>query len=266
MSVLDGDRVPSLTQRGLRWVAVSLGLALAASLVALASILAIRFGPTTFAAVFPIVSFLWEALVFGCAVPAILGFSRLRLGRDEFGPSRRAYFRRGTVAFGIGGTACTLLALTGLVLGWFYVPAGAYVSGAVYSTPWEVFAGETIRAVHILMPPVIAVFLGLFLLETVWPLARRSLRLVALISLVSGVSVPLVSVPPVAGAVYDALGSASIVLSLPPMASLAIWIAVVLLVERRLPAATPDALPGASGTPAVSSSSPGGPPLQPATP
>ncbi len=256
----------ALTQRGIRWLVLSLGLALAADVAVFASILAFWSSPSLYAEVSLPLSTAYVVLLFVCAVPGFLGFRVLRRVREEFGPVPRASLRRGTAAFILGGVAAVLFTLTGIFLGLFYIPVGTYVTGTTYSSSLELALGETLRTVHVVAPPVIAVFLGLFLIESIWRLATRSIRVLAVAALVSGVLVPILTVPPIGARVYAVLGLGFALLGLVSAASLVLWIVVLLFVDRRLRTWAPDASPRAGASRLATPPPPEEPPAQPAAP
>lgn len=256
----------SSTARGLRWLVLSLAIALAADGAVLAAALAFWSGPLVYAIVSLPLSTAYVVLGFACAAPAFVGFRSLRRGRAELGPAHRMGLRRGAAGFIVGGAAAALLTLTGIFLGLFYIPAGAYVAGATYSSPLELAFGETLRAVHVVTPSIMAVFLGFFLIESVWDLATRPTRILSLAALASGVLVPILTVPPIVAGWAAFLGPAFALLGLISAASLAMWITVLLLVDRRLGRGAPSAL---LVTAAASPRAPSGskePPVHPAIP
>ncbi len=228
------------TERGLCWLIVALGIALAADLAALGPAYIFYVGPVLGAGSPSFFLAAWDVLLFASVVPAALAFRALRRGRSEFGDGHVAEMRNGTAAFVGGAASAVLLLLTGLILGFAYVPSTAYAGTAGPSAPWTVFAGTLLRAAHSLAAPLLAVFLGLFLLEVLWSLSPRSSRVLVVVAFVAGVLVPLLGgvallllIPPIGTLPY-------LVLLTLPAISLGLWLGLSLLALLRVRGVRPD--------------------------
>lgn len=226
----------TMTQRGFQWVLVALTLALAADVILLASILLQAYGDLSPSAS-AVPSLLWGALLFACAIPAYLGFQRLREGRGESGAERAPSGRRGTVFFLLGALSAVLYTVTGLILGYVYVPNGAYTGGP--PSPIPVLLGEAIRGVHGLAPAVLAVFVGLFLLSPVWERAPTTQKVLASVALVAGFLGPVTWFTSFYLGIPMLTAAVALALVVVPVVSLSLWIGVYVLALRRLRRSAP---------------------------
>ncbi len=226
----------TMTERGVRWLLVAMVLALAANALLLALGLVVTFADMSYVSLDPILPLSWEALLFLAVVPAYFGFRALRASGGEFRDARAASGRRGTLAFILGATSAALWTATGLILGFVYVPSGAYANppGAM-----PVALGEAIRGLHALAPAAIALFIGVFLLGESWSLASRGLRVLAGMAFVSGVAPPVVW-PASFYLSFPAMTTeGALALEVLPVVSLALWIVVYFLVLQRLRGSAP---------------------------
>ena len=229
----------TMTERGLRWLALSLALALAAGIVSFANAVRTEALSATDEAVTLALLETWEFLLFASVVPGFVGFWRVRQGAGEYGPAHARDVKRGTYAFVIGAAGALTLFVTGLVLGAVFVPT---------STPF----GWALRTAHHLAPAILAAFLGVFILYTVWRLGARTVRWLGLGALVLALFVaglePVVlytNLPLTLGLPWTVwLGLQAV----PSLLSLGLWLAACLLAGRRLRDTTPSPARGATAT------------------
>ena len=207
----EGDAsLRTLTQSGLRWLVLSLCLALTANLFALGFYLVGNFTALSLP-----LNYAWEFFLLASVVPGFMGFWRIRQGRLEYGTGHETDVRRGTVALVVGAVSATGFVITGFMLGFVYVPASAPL-------------GWSIRAVHGFAPTLIETFIGLFLLLTIWRLGTGSSRRVAVGAFLLGVLAPVVL-----------LGYLVPFLAAVPTLSSILWLAAYLLVVMRLRGVAP---------------------------
>lgn len=226
----------TVTELGLRLVLVALILALVADMVQLASVLVQRYAGVGPSGATPL-ALLWFALLLSCTIPAYLGFRAFRAGRDEFGAAHAASGRRGTIFFLLGAASAVLYTATGLILGFVYVPDGAYTGNPPSAIP--VAVGVVIRGVHAVAPAVIAVFVGLFLIGHIWKLASPQSRVLAAIALLAGVAAPVMWLTSFYLAVPGLTPEGGLTLEALPVVSLALWITAYVLVLRRVRGSAP---------------------------
>ena len=238
----------TLTERGFRWLVGSLGLFLAADAFLLASALLLPSGLVV-GYEFSVLGFGgYLAFLVGSALAAFVGFRALRQGRHEFGAGHAARVRKATGAFAVGAASATLFFLTGLVLGYAYVPSSAYASTSMVSSPWPVLVGDAIRGVHAVAAPLLVVFLGLFLLLAVWDLSTRVLRILAIAAFACGTVAPVLAAVSLVVRLPSLAAGAGLALLVLPEVSLALWLVVCLRLVPHLRGAA--ARPAADPVPA----------------
>ncbi len=224
----------TLTERGYRWVLVSLILASVANAVLFVTLFVAETGGVGGFGNLLLAGQMWEILLFTSVVPGYIGFRTLRAGGHEFGPAHARIARRGVWAFFVGAAAAGLFLATGLILGLAYVPEGAYTAGSAPAAVWPVLVGDSIRGIHGAAPAVMALFVGLFLLSFVWSLSSRLLRVLAGAAFILGVSAPVVGLVSLEFPSFPLTLGVFLAVSALPMASLVLWAAVYLIVLRRL--------------------------------
>jgi hypothetical protein len=218
------DIVRTLTERGLRWVVVSLAVALGANLVALGYFLAVTAGHALDVGTWTLVWALWETLLFASVLPGFLGFWRMRQGKREYDSKHETNMRWASVAFVLGAVSALVFFGTGLVLGFVYVPATTAL-------------GWTFRAARQIAPNLVVVFVGLFLLWTIWRLGTASSRWVAAGAFLSGFLALVLSVLTV---MYPLpTGAWEMALVAVPVLSVGLWLVAYLLVAAHLRGITP---------------------------
>lgn len=225
-----------MTERGLRWLALSLALALAAGVVSLADVLGVMTSSMPDRGVELTAIGTWEFLLFASVLPGFAGFWRVRQGQQEYGPGHASDVKRGTYAFAVGAAGAAALFVTGLVLGAVYIPN---------STAF----GLALRTVHHIAPAFFVPFLGLFLLFTLWRLSARTVRWLGLGALalslfVTGLGVVLLyaglSLYPDLP-LWAWLGLQAV----PSLLSTGLWFTACLLAGTRLHGAAPTPVSGA---------------------
>ncbi len=224
----------TLTERGFRWVFVSLILASVANTVLFVTLFVAETGGVGGFGSLTLVGQIWEILLFASVAPGSLGFRALRAGGHEFGPAHARIGRRGVWSFFVGAAAAGLFLATGLVLGLVYVPEGAYTAGSAPTAVWSVLVGDSIRGIHGAAPAVIALFVGLFLLSFVWSFSSRLLRVLAGAAFILGVSAPVVGLVSLEFPSFPLTLGVFLGVTALPVASLALWAAVYLIVLQRL--------------------------------
>lgn len=207
-----------ITERGFLWIVLGLSLATAANVGFLAVVWIFQIGGDIDRGTVNLVSYLGDAFAYGSVLIGLMGYWRIWQGRHEFGAGHHSNVRRASWAILCGGASALTAAVTGLVLGFLFVPS-------------EMFAGQVLRALHEFAVAFVAVFAGLFLLWTIWSLARDPVRGMAIGAALLGM-VPSTlellaarSVPLPAG-----IASASSAL---PLFSIGLWLAAYLLTMGR---------------------------------
>jgi hypothetical protein len=215
--------VRTLTERGLRWVVVSLAVALGANLVALGYFLAVTAGHALDIRSWTLVWALWETLLFASVLPGFLGFWRMRQGEREYDSAHEANMRWASVAFVLGAVSALVYFGAGMVLGFVYVPA---------STAF----GWTIRTAHQVAPNLLVVLVGLFLLWGIWRLGTTLSRRLAAGAFLFGILALVLSILtqvfPLSTGVWD------IAPALPAL-SVGLWLVAYLLVTGHLRGVSP---------------------------
>ncbi len=238
----------SLTERGLTGVLVSLILAMAANAVLFTFLFVSEQGGVGGPSGALLASGVWEILLFAGVIPGYLGFRSLRAGRGEFRSSNALSVRIGTIAFIVGAAGAAASVATGLVLAFVYVPEGVYTSGLTPSAAWPVIVGDSIRAIHRAAPAVIALFVGIFLLEFVWNLSTRRGRILAGSALGLGIAGSILGFSFLELQVFPLPLGAGLALEALPAISLALWVSVYLLVLLRLHGTAPARVSGVVST------------------
>lgn len=238
----------SLTERGLTWVLVSLIFAVAANAVLFTFLFVDQQGGVGGPASALLAIGIWEILLFAGVIPGYLGFRSLRSGRGEFNPSNALGARIGTTAFFVGAAGAVASVATGLILAFVYVPQGAYTSGLTPSAAWPVIVGDSIRGIHRAAPTVIALFVGIFLLESVWRQSTPLGRILAGSALGLGIAEPVLGLAFLEIQVFPLPLGTGLALEALPAISLALWASVYLLVLRHLRGAALARVSGAAST------------------
>ncbi len=221
------------TAQGLRWLVLSLSVALVANLALLGALLYER-GQGLDVGLTTIVFLSWEVLLAAGAVLAFLAFRGLREGLLDVEPAQATARKESAVAFvGAAASGSAYLA-TGLILGFVYVPTEAYIAASGGSAPWVAWLGVGIRATHALAPLLMAVLLGVFLIASVWHLSMRAGRVLASAAFAVGLLAaflaffsPFVSLPPL-------LPADPLLVGIAASGSLALWLTVGLMARMRL--------------------------------
>ncbi len=165
------------TWRGMWWLLLSLGIGLVAYATSYGTLfLALTAGVDLGAGFLLAIS--WMALLTASALLGFVALGRLLRGGFEYGPEHARNLKWGSVAFAVGGIAALVYFVTGIALGFGYVPDFSVSGGAL-------------RDLHNAAPIPIAVFAGLFLLGALWRLGTSVSRGVDLAAFVVGLIVPL---------------------------------------------------------------------------
>jgi len=213
----------TLTERGLRWIVVSLALALGANAVFFGFSVIVIGGPGLDLGTWALVLGIWEALLFASVVPGFLGFWRMWQGKREYDSKRDHDMRWASAAFVLGAVSALMFVGTGVVLGLFYVP----VTSA---------SGWTLRAAHQSAPILLVVLVGLFLLWTIWRLGTTLSRWVAAGAFLSGVLGLVLGILTLAYSPPMSVGDIALAL---PVLSVGLWLVAYLLVTAHLRDVTP---------------------------
>ncbi len=221
----------TLTERGLRWIVVSLALALGANAVFFGFSVVVIGGPGLDLGTWTLVLGLWEALLFASVVPGFLGFWRMWQGKREYNSKRDHDMKWASAAFVLGAVSALMFFGTGVVLGLFYVQAT--------SAP-----GWTLRAAHQSAPVLLVILVGLFLLWTIWRLGTTLSRWVAAGAFLSGVLVLVLGTLTVAYSLPMSVWDIALAL---PVLSVGLWLVAYLLVTAHLR----DGSPRPSASPAT---------------
>ncbi len=232
----------TFTKRGLRWLLLSLSLALTTGVLDLAFLLGLWAVPGVRQIIWPVDN---AFLAVGVSA-AVVGLWRIRLGRQEYGHAHATNVKRGTVAFLLATVSALVVFSTGIILGYGFLPSGGYVEGATY--PLVVTLHWVVQLLHNLGFVLTAAFVALFLLAVLWQLATNVSRGMAVAAFVLGVANPSINFASfletaVAGSLPVAFFYASWAL---PAVSTALWLAAFLLVARRLSGAAPQVVPAAA--------------------
>lgn len=226
------------TGRGLPLLILALALALAAGLAELVLIV----GAVSLVAVWRVVFLFEDAVGFAALGLGLAGLWALWRGRLEYGASHAASVRRSAVAFVLGAVSVLLLLLTGLSLGYGFLPAGGYVESVTF--PLVITVVWLLQLAHHLAYVLIAAFVGLLLLGMIWRLGTPASRWIGLAALLVGVLAPLVGV----AAFLSPIGPGSLPVIVfyaawfMPTASSSLWLLAYVLVASHLRGAAPFSL------------------------
>ncbi len=223
--------VPSsltMTERGLRWFLLGLSLALAAWLLSLGVLFAVIAVQTWS------LLFLVEDAV-GLAVIALglVGFWRMRQGRVERGPAHASSLRRATIALILAAVSEGSILVSGIILGYGILPRAILIGD---SYPVQITPYWILRMVHFTGYALVAIFVGLFLLWSIWHLVTGVPRGIAVAALVALVPAPLISLVSVSQlldpfAMPVVLYGVALVL---PALSISLWLIAYILAILRL--------------------------------
>lgn len=217
-----------MTERGLRWFMVALAVALATGLLTILFVFTV------------IVMESWSPLFLvedaaglTVIVMALLGFRAVRRGQAAHGTAHASSLHRALVALVLAGVSEAFILVSGIVLG-FGIPVHVIIISGSY--PPSITLEWILRMVHFAGYILVAIFVGLFLLWTIWHLAAGVPRAIAVIALLSAVPTPIINLVDVSfllppSAVPLALLRVAVVL---PVVSVSLWLIAYLLVIVRL--------------------------------
>lgn len=175
----------SMTERGLRWFVLGLIVALAAGLLSLLLLF------TVIAAASWSPFFLVEdAAGLVVIVLGLLGFWTVRRGRAAHGMAHTSSLRRAMVALVLTAVSEALIFVSGIVLGYGILPHAIIVGGTY---PPAITPEWILRMVHFSGYIFVSIFVGLFLLWTIWHLDTGVPRAIAVVALVVGVPTHVIS-------------------------------------------------------------------------
>lgn len=213
----------TLTERGLRWVVLSLAVALGANLVALGLFVTVTGGQGLDFGTRTLVLQLWETLLFASVVPGFLGFWRTRQGKHEYDSKHEANVRWASACFVLGAVSALVLFGTGMILGFVYVSA-------------TTAPGWTLRAAHQVAPYLLVVFVGMFLLWNIWRLGTIPSQWAATGAFLSGVLALVLGIFTLAYPLPSFAWDIALAL---PVLSIGLWLVAYLLVTTHLRGVSP---------------------------
>lgn len=230
------------TERGVWWLMLGLAAAIPLSLASLVSLFrAASFGISSVSLLF-LLEDAAGLLVLGLG---LVGFAWLRRGRNEHGPAHAGSLRRATIALLLTGASEALILVTGLLLGFGVLPR-VIVIGVTYPPHFTLEWGLIMA--HFAGYLLVGVFVGLFLLWSIWGLTGGAPRWIGLAALVAGVPTHIIALADVSGVTEPMaipVGVYYVSWALPAL-SVTLWFVAYVLVLTRLRGAALSPIAGAA--------------------